>query len=133
MNTLSIWYILCAPAWFCILLSAAARLADMEMHLRPPTILKFFGLIGAGVSAVAILSLPFTTPVGTYQTSWRVALVGWSWFIVWAMVGPPWLDMVLGVHRDVDKWKGKGLLVRLRGELKAIADSFRPPRGRLPQ
>lgn len=133
MNTLSIWYFLAAPAWACILLSAMSRLADLELHFRLATILKFAGLVGAGVSAVAVLMLPFTTEIGTYQTGWRAALVGWSWFVVWAMVGPPWLDMVLGVHRDVDSWKGKGFMVRLRGELKAIADSFRPARGRVPR
>lgn len=127
MNTLSIWYFVAAPAWFGILLSAMARLADLEMHGRIDRhqAWKFFSLVGAGLSAVAVLAMPFTDEAAIYRPGWRSALVGWSWFAVWAMIGPPWLDMVLGVHRDTDQWKGKGLLVRLRGELKAVADSFR--------
>lgn len=124
------WYLLAAPAWAILAITAAARLSDMRREQWAITDhVRRLGLIGVGVMAVVMLASPFTEDTWWYSApSWRSAGLGWSWALVWLTTPamPPWWDFILGVHRKTEEWKGHGLVARLAGEWQALRDSFCP-------
>ena len=131
---MNLWYLLAAPAWFFIIITAASRLADMGRdewmahdHVRR------LGLIGAGSVATVMLFAPFAKDAWLFdRATWRGAMLAWSWTLVWLTSPnmPPWWDTVLGVHRKTEDWKGLGFLARLKLEWDALVQSFKPRRYR---
>ena len=137
MNT---WYLLSAPAWLFLAITAIARLADLgsdqwskRHHVRR------LGLIGAGFLASVQLVAPFLLgrwrlfPAGETAT-WLSFLWGWAWTFVWVTTPNmlPWYDYMLGVHRNVAGWSDLSWRQRIHAELRALANSFRPYRNRKP-
>lgn len=124
------WYLLAAPAWIILAITAAARLSDMRRDQWAITDhLRRLGLIGVGVMATVMLAAPFTIDTWWHAPpSWRSVGLAWSWALVWLTTPsmPPWWDFILGVHRRTDQWKGAGLSTRLAGEWQALHDSFCP-------
>ena len=61
------------------------------------------------------------------EASWETFIIGWSWTFVWLTTPgmPPWWDFILGVHRHTDEWKAWGWRARIRGEWRALRNSFR--------
>ena len=130
------WYLIAAPAWLILFITAGARLADMgraEWAVRDHV--RRLGMMGVGTSAAIFLVSPWTEDWWLYaEPTWRAALLSWSWALVWTTTPgmPPWWDFILGVHRQTEQWKALGWRGRLRGELQALRDSFRPRRRRPP-
>lgn len=137
------WYVLSFPAWLILGITAAARLADIgrdQWAIRDHV--RRVGLIGVGMVSLVELFAPYTAGWWHYAgATWESALVAWSWTFVWLTTPgmPPWWDFILGVHRNTDAWRDMGLRARIRGELRALRDSFRlrrkadrwaPPAGR---
>lgn len=130
------WFLLAAPGWLVIVITAAARLHDMgaeQWQLRYH--FRRLGLIGVGAIGTVMLLTPFTQDRWFYApATWRGAMIAWSWALVWLTTEgiPPWYDYVLGVHRKTDAWKAMGWRGRLAGEWRALRASFRPRRRRAP-
>lgn len=124
------WYLIAAPAWLILAVTAAARLSDMRRdQWSIPEHVRRLGLIGVGVMAVVMLASPFTADTWWYAPpTWRNTTLGWSWCLVWLTTPamPPWWDFILGVHRKTEDWAGQGLRARMRGEFQALRDSFCP-------
>lgn len=128
------WYLLSFLAWLILAITAAARLADMGRsqwsmcdHVRR------LGIIGVGVSAFWMMVAPMASDWWRFDvTSWQDAVFAWAWAFVWITTPrtPPWWDYILGVHRRTDEWSQLGLWARIRGELGALRDSFKPSRYR---
>lgn len=123
------WYLLSAPAWLVLVFTAAARLHDLgraqwalHHHVRR------IGLIGVGFIAGIQLCGPLTIDWWRYaEASWETFIIGWSWTFVWLTTPgmPPWWDFILGVHRQTEEWKAWGWRARIRGEWRALRNSFR--------
>lgn len=130
------WYLIAAPAWVVLIVTAFARLADMDRSQWTITDhVRRLGMMGAAAAAAAMLVTPFAEDHWLYASStWRGCLLAWSWALVWLTTPgmPPWWDFILGVHRRTAEWKGLGAFARIRGELRALRDSFRPRRHRKP-
>lgn len=130
------WYLLAFPAWIIVIITAAARLADLgNDHWAIRHHVRRIGLIGVGAIAVVMVATPFTADRWFYSPStWRGTMIAWSWAIVWLTTEglPPWYDYILGVHRQTEQWKTMGWRARLRGEWQALRASFRPRRLRAP-
>lgn len=130
------WYLITAPAWLVIIITAAARLHDLgPEHWAFRYHVRRIGLIGVGAIAAIMLATPFTADRWFYATpTWRSGMIAWSWALVWLTTEgmPPWYDYVIGVHRRTEQWKALSLRGRLRAELAALRDSFRPRRKRAP-
>lgn len=128
------WYLIAVPAWIIVILTATARLHDLgrdQWELRYHV--RRVGLTGVGAIAAIMLATPFTTDGWFYAVpTLRSAMIAWSWALVWLTTEgvPPWADYILGVHRRTEEWKVLGWRARLRGEWKALRDSFRPRRRR---
>ena len=133
---MNIWYLLAAPGWFFVVITAATRLADMgkdEWKLRDHT--RRLGLMGAGALGTVMLLTPFVTDGWLYDDStWRGTLMAWSWALVWLTSPnmPPWWDTVLGVHRTTEEWKSYSWRRRLAVEWRALRSSFKPRRFKPP-
>lgn len=131
---MNLWFLIAAPAWVILLITAAARLHDMgRSEWRPRDHVRRIGMILVGVAGSVILASPFTIDGWQYPDStWRGALIAWGFAAVWTTTPgmPPWWDFILGVHRQTEQWKALGWRARIRGELKALRDSFRPRRRR---
>lgn len=130
------FYLFSVPAWLVVLITAAARLADLG---REHWALRFharrIGLAAVGASAAIMLATPFTQDHWLYAApTWMTLLLSWSWAIVWLTTEgmPPWWDYILGVHRQTASWKYLGWRARLAGEWTALRASFRPRRSRPP-
>lgn len=129
------WYLLSLPALLVLVTTAAIRLADLgpkDKAIRDHA--RRIGLIGVGfASAMQAIGPLF---LGWWQyfsaATWESCLVVWAWCLVWLTTPgmPPWYDLVLGVHRNTDAWRALGWRARIRGELRAIRDSFRLTRNR---
>lgn len=129
---MNLWYLLAAPAWIILFVTATARLSDMgrdewsiAAHVRRA------GLIGCAVASVTMLATPFAKDGWLYgDSTWRGVLLSWAIAIDWVTTPgmPPWWDFILGVHRRTDEWRSQGVLARVRGEWNALRDSFRPRR-----
>ena len=125
---MNLWYLLAAPAWVVILITAAARLHDlgreqwaMRYHIRR------VGLMLVGMMAAIMLATPFTADSRFYEPpGWRQFALAWSWSLVWLTTEglPPWWNYILGVHRQTDEWARMGFIARVRGELRALRKSF---------
>lgn len=130
------WYLLAVPAWLILIITAAARLHDLgREHWAMRYHVRRVGLICVGAIAAVMLATPFTSDRWFYAApTWRGAMLAWSWALVWLTTEgvPPWYDYILGVHRQTEQWKALGWRGRLRGELQALRDSFRPRRRRRP-
>jgi hypothetical protein len=126
------WYLLSAPAWVLLIFIAAARLHDMgsaqwdcHHHIRR------IGLIGVGFIAGVQMAGPLASDWWRYSdASVETFIIAWSWAFVWMTTPnmPPLWDFLLGVHRKTEEWKRLGWRARLRGEWKALRDSFRVKR-----
>lgn len=127
MNT---WYLVAAPAWGVLALTAAARLSDMRRdQWSVPEHVRRLGMIGVGVMSVVMLATPFLRDTWWYDpATWKMAAFSWSWALVWLTTPamPPWYDFILGVHRRTEEWAGHGIRARLLGEWRALRDSFCP-------
>lgn len=130
------WYLIAAPAWVILFITAVARLADMDRSQWAATDhARRLGMMGVGGMAIIMLAMPFTKDGWAYPSAtWRTAGLSWSWALVWLTTPgmPPWWDFILGVHRRTHEWREQGLRARIRGEWRALRDSFRPRRSRKP-
>lgn len=130
------WYLFAVPAWIVVIITAAARLHDLgREHWALRYHVRRVGLTGVGAIAAIMLSTPFTADHWLYaDPTWRTAMIAWSWALVWLTTEnmPPWWDYILGVHRQTEQWKALGLRGRIRGEIQALRESFRPRRRRPP-
>lgn len=130
------WYLLAAPAWLVVLITAAARLHDLgrdQWEFRHHA--RRIGLMGVGTIAAVMLATPMTADRWFYaEPTWRQAMIAWSWATVWLTTEgvPPWYDYILGVHRQTEHWKALGWRGRILGEWSALRASFRPRRRRPP-
>lgn len=128
MKTATLVYLLSIPAWLCLLATTGARLADMGRDEWAATDhARRVGLIGIAVVSGVMLAMPQFTNLVSLAMSWSLS-------IVWVVKKDelPWWDLILGVHRSPAEWSALGWRTRIRLELKAIADSFRPRRYRKP-
>lgn len=128
------WYFLSVPAYLVLIITAAARLADLgKQHMELIHHVRRVGLMGVGLIAAVLLLTPWTTDRWFYSMpTWRSFVLAWSWALVWLTTEslPPWYDYILGVHRRTDQWAGLGWRGRLAGEIAALRDSFKPRRYR---
>ena len=130
------WYFIAAPALLILVITAACRLADIgrdKWTLRDHV--RRLGLIGVGFVMAVMLLAPVTADWWRYsRATWETAVIAWAWTFVWVTTPgmPPWFDFILGVHRATDVWKAQGWRARIRGELRALRDSFRLTRYRTP-
>lgn len=133
MNT---WYLIAAPAWLILVITAAARLHDLgPSHWDLRYHLRRLGLAAVGAISAIMLATPFTVDRWFYaEPTWRGAMNAWAWALVWLTTEgiPPWWDYILGVHRKTEEWAGLGWRARLRCEWRALRDSFKPRRLRQP-
>lgn len=128
------WYFLSVPAYLVLIITAAARLADLgKQHMDPIHHVRRIGLMGVGLIAAVLLVTPWTIDRWFYSPpTWRAAVLAWSWSLVWLTTEnlPPWYDYILGVHRRTELWASLGWRARLAGEIAALRDSFKPRRYR---
>lgn len=128
------WYMLALPAWLILSVTAAARLADMgpsQWAIRDH--FRRLGIIAVGVSVLCRMFTPLAEATGAFDViDWQDPAMAWGWALVWITTPatPPWWDYILGVHRRTELWHGLGFAARIRGELQALRDSFRPRRYR---
>ena len=131
MNT---WYLVSFPAWLILAVTAAARLSDIGPHQwAMHDHFRRLGIIGVGVTSLCTICVPLASDWWRFHTAgWQDAAMAWSWALVWITTPgtPPWWDFILGVHRRTDVWRELGLWARIRGEARALRDSFRPRRRR---
>lgn len=131
---MNVWFVIALPAWMIIIITAAARLHDLgrdkwglRYHVRR------IGLTCVGSIAAVMMLTPFTADSWMYaEPSWRQAMIGWSWALVWLTTDgmPPWYDYILGVHRRTEAWRHLSFRERLRAEWTALRESFRPDRNK---
>lgn len=128
------WYLLSVPAYLILIITAAARLADLgKEHMQAIHHVRRIGLMGVGCIAAVLLLTPWTTDRWFYSApTWRGAALAWSWALVWVSTEnlPPWWDYILGVHRRTEEWGALGWRGRFAGEIAALRDSFKPRRYR---
>lgn len=133
---MNIWYLLAAPFWIIIAITAATRLADMGRdEWKISDHVRRAGLIGVGSFATVMLATPFAKDGWLYEpATWRGLLASASWTMVWVTSPnmPPWWDTVLGVHRETEHWKGLNWRQRLAVEFNALRLSFKPRRYKPP-
>lgn len=131
---MNLWYIAAVPAYFILILTAVARLADLgreDWELRHH--LRRLGLIGIGTMVAVFLASPISeNDVFDIETTWYLTVFVWAWALVWTTTEhlPPWYDYILGVHRRTELWKNLSWKERLGMELKAIRQSFTPRRSK---
>lgn len=133
---MNFYYLLNAPAWVILFLTATARLADMDRtqwaavdHARR------IGYVMGATAFVVMLYAPLSKEAWAFPTStWRGSLLAWSWAITAVTTPgmPPWWDFILGVHRRTHMWKNLTWRARFLAELRALRDSFKPRRMRKP-
>lgn len=133
------WYLLSAPAWLLIAITAAARLHDMTRdQWKRRHHVRRLGLIGVGFVASLQLVAPFLLGAWRFYpgevATWQSFIFGWSWTFVWLTTPNmlPWWDFILGVHRNTGSWGELTRRERIRAELRALANSFKPYRKRKP-
>lgn len=130
------WALLSFPAWLILAITAAARLHDMAPEdWAPRDHVRRAGMIGAGFLSALMAFAPFT--LGWWKVpaaDWLTTSLAWSWAFIWLTTKgtPPWWDFILGVHRKTEEWARLGWRARVRGEWRALRDSFKPTRKRPP-
>ena len=133
---MNLWYLIAAPAWFFVLITAGARLADMGRdEWSFPDHVRRVGLTFIGTAALLMLATPFAQDGWLYANStWRGVLLGWGWTFVWVTSPnmPPWWDTIIGVHRRTEDWKGLKFRQRLAVEWRTLRSSFKPRRYKPP-
>lgn len=130
------WYWLAFPAWLIIIITATARLDDLDRsHWSLRWHIRRIGLMGVGVVAVLALVNRWTTDFWFYLApNGLTALIAWSWAIVWLTTEgqQPWFDYILGVHRKTETWRELSWRERMGAEGRALRASFKPRRFRKP-
>lgn len=132
---MNIWYLLAVPGWLVIIITATARLHDLAGMRALRWHFRRAGLAGAGTIAAIMLFTPFANDGWLYaEPTWKSTMISSSFALVWLTTEgiPPWWNYILGVHRIEAPWQNMGLFARIRFELRALRESFRPRRQRDP-
>lgn len=93
-HTMTLWYVLAAPAWLLILFTVIARLNDIKRSQRSKRwIFRRIGLAGSIGVCVVMLARPFTiSAFYTPDPTWFGSLIAWSWLLQLMTTPnqPPW-------------------------------------------
>lgn len=126
---INIWYMLGAAPWLIVMITALARLNDIQKSQNSKRWhVRRVGLILTFVVAVIVLAKPFTPE--TYlipEGGWLRALVGlaWSMQLMTTPGMPPWHLWIAGYHRAIPEGERWSFGRRIGAEFIGLRDSFR--------
>lgn len=120
---MNIWYLLQAPAWIIVFVTACARFDDIKKcdrslfwHSRRLSL-----MLSATVATIMVMT-PFTESRYLLpENSWRGLMIGWAWAGTWLTTPnhKPWFEWLTGkpVDRRIIE---KRFIGRITGQFPAI-------------